>query len=83
MSRKSRFKVYGRLDGSGGGMSGTMIIDRDAGLAHVRPARRRRMYTMPLSMVADMICMRIIHNEVREKRVAKGKRKKLVSRRAP
>ena len=73
--RIARFRVMGVLDGSGGARSGTVTIDRDSGLVHVRPLRRRRVYTMPLSMVADMICMRIITNEVYEKRAAKTKKK--------
>jgi hypothetical protein len=36
------------------------------------------MYTMPLSMVADMVCQRILLNEVADKRAAakkKGRRR--------
>lgn len=74
--RAARFRVMGVLDGSGGIRSGTLTIERVTGLVHVRPFRRRRVYTMPLSMVADMICKRIILNEVHEKRVAKAKKKR-------
>jgi len=73
--RTARFKVMGALDGAGGARAGTVVIDRDSGLVHVRPLRRRRVYTMPLSMVADMICKRIILNEAYEKRAARAKKK--------
>ena len=76
MTRCSRFKVFGRLDGAGGARAGTVLIERAAGLVHVRPHRRKRMYTMPLSMVADMICMRILMNESADRRAAKAKAKK-------
>lgn len=72
----ARFKVFGRLDGAGGARQGTLSIDRAAGLVHVRPYKRQRVYTMPLSMVADMICMRIIMNELADRRAAKAKGKK-------
>lgn len=77
-TRLARFKVSGRLDGAGGLQQGTVLIDRAAGLLHVRPLRRRRFYTMPLSMVADMVCQRIILNELADKRAAakkKGRRR--------
>lgn len=73
--RLARFKVFGRLDGAGGAKAGTILIDRAAGLLHVRPLRRRRVYTMPLSMVADMVCQRILMNEVAEKRASRAKKK--------
>jgi len=74
---KARFKVMGALDGAAGVRSGTVIIERDCGLFHVRPARRRRLYTMPLSMVADMVCKRIILNELHEKKAAKKAKRKV------
>ena len=70
----ARFRVRGVLDGAGGARSGTVVIDRAAGLMHVRPLRSRRVYTMPLSMVADMICKRILMNEVHDKRAARAKK---------
>lgn len=71
----ARFRVMGALDGAGGARSGTVVIDRAAGLLHVRPLRSRRVYTMPLSMVADMVCKRIIMNEMYEKRASRAKKK--------
>lgn len=73
--RCARFKVFGQLDGAGGAKQGTVIVDRVSGLLHVRPFRRKRVYTMPLSMVADMVCKRILMNEVMEKRATKRKTK--------
>lgn len=74
----ARFKVFGRLDGAGGARAGTVVIDRESGLLHVRPFRGRRVYTMPLSMVADMVCQRILMNEVADKRAAVAKSKKRI-----
>jgi hypothetical protein len=74
----------GQLDGAGGARKGTVIIERSAGLLHVRPFRRKRVYTMPLSMVADMVCKRILLNEAAERRAARAsKRRRLVPRRRP
>jgi hypothetical protein len=74
---KSRFKVLGTLDSAGGVRAGTVTIDRASGLLHVRPLRKHREYTMPLSMVADMVVKRIIMNEFLEKqRARKSKHKR-------
>lgn len=70
MSR-SRYRVMGRLDGAGGVRVGTVTIDRTTGILEVRPLRRRRVFSMPLSTVADMVCRAIVVAEVREKRAAK------------
>ena len=70
MSRDAHFRVVARMDNAGGTQEGTVTVDRDAGLVSVRPLRGRRTYTMPLSMVADMICQRIILNEVHDARKA-------------
>ena len=71
--RSASFAVVGVLDGAGGVQRGTVVVERAAGLVHVRPHRRRRVYTMPLSMVADMICKRILFNEAAERRAAKSR----------
>lgn len=52
---KSRYKVYAQLDSAGGKIHGTVIIDRDTKVLHVRPFRRRIQYSMPLSEVADFV----------------------------
>jgi len=71
MSRDAHFRVEARFDAAGGKQEGTVTVDRDAGLVHVRPLRAQRVYTMPLDMVADMICQRIVLNEVRDQKIAK------------
>lgn len=67
----ARFRVSGRLDMASRPSYGTVLIDRSAGLFSVRPLRRRRIYTLPLGTVAEMVCRSIIAVEVREKRAAK------------
>lgn len=79
----ARFKVMGVLDGAGGARSGTVLIDRGANLLHVRPFRRKRLYTMPLGMVEDMVCRRILLNEAAERRAQKARRRRTVPRRRP
>lgn len=77
MSRRvSRFRVLGRLDMAGGAIPGTVEVDRDAGTMGVRPLRRRRVYSLPLSVVATMVCQAIVNAEARQKRAAKGKNRK-------
>lgn len=71
MSRQVRLRIRAHFDSAGGEQEGTIIIDRDAGLLHCRPLRSHRVYTMPLRMVADMICKRIIINETHDERRAK------------
>ena len=68
----AKFKVVGRLDMASRPSVGTVLIDRQAGLFSVRPLRRHKMYTLPLSSVAELVCRSIIAAEVREK---KAKRK--------
>lgn len=74
---KSRFKVTGTFDISGGLQTATVEIDRASGIVSVRPLRRRRAYSLPLAAVAAWICQVIIRGEVRERRAAKrGRRRK-------
>lgn len=75
MSR-SRYRVMGRLDGAGGARVGTVTIDRHTGIFEVRPLRRRRTFSMPLSTVADMVCRAIIFSEMHERRAAKKARRR-------
>jgi hypothetical protein len=74
--RRARFKVIDTLDNAGGVQKGTVEIDRTNNLLIVRPYRKHRTYTMPLGMVATMVCRRIILNELAEKRKAKANKKK-------
>jgi hypothetical protein len=71
----ARFPVTGTLDGAGGRQSGAVLIDRDSGDFSVRPRGRRRLYTMPLSVVASMVCSAIIRSELAEKKALKKARR--------
>ncbi len=65
MSRPAKFRVAGRFD-LPCLQEATVTIDRDAKLFHVRILRRRRVYTMPLSNLAEMVVFKTIvaeHNE--------------------
>lgn len=75
MARLARFKVIARLDMASTPISGTVTIDRDAGLFSVRPKGRRQEYTLPLADVADMVVHRLIQAEVGLKLATKVKRK--------
>lgn len=72
MSR-SRFKIEGRFDGTTGA---TVTIDRGAMLFSVRPLRRRREYTLPLTDVAEMVLWRIVKAEAAAKLELKRKKRK-------
>ena len=50
----------------------TVLIERRIGLVHVRPLRRRRLYTLPLAAVAEMIVARVTRAELLEKRLARA-----------
>jgi len=52
----------------------TVLIDRARGLVSVRPLRRRRLYTLPLATVAEMIVARVVKAEVFAARIEKAKR---------
>lgn len=66
----SKYKIMSVLD-TGRLTRGTVIIDRVAGLFHVRPHKRRRVYTLPLGDVASIIVSKIIKSEVAKARAAK------------
>jgi len=75
--RSAHFRVVGRLDNASKITSGTVTIARGAGLFTVRPARRRRVYELPLSDVATMVVQRILRAEElqrRQERKAKAQR---------
>ena len=71
----SRFEVTGALDSAGGVQDGTVLIDRDAKTFGVRVYKKRRIYTLPLSMVADMVVKSIILAEHRSANPPKQVRK--------
>ena len=71
----NRFRVVARLDLSRP-QEGTVEIDRGSGTLSVRPYRRRRVYTLPLATVAEIVVSRIIKAEVAEKRAARKSRRR-------
>ena len=73
----ARPRVFARLDSASREQWGTVSIDRESGTFAVRPLRRRREYVLPLSVIAEMVCRRIIASEVATKRKAKRTRRKL------
>lgn len=67
--RTARFKVAGKLDRVAGLHLGTVSIDRSSRpVFTVRPLRRRRVYALPLDVVADLVVLKVIAAELREKR---------------
>ena len=68
------FRVVGTLDGAGGVRRGKVTITPD-GFFQVRPFRRRRVFELPLSAVADMVCKRTILAEVKVKRADKKRKR--------
>lgn len=66
----SHFRVVARLD-EAWPQDGTVTVDRHTGLFTVRPKRRRRVYELPLSYVADMVVARVIRAEVQERKAAR------------
>lgn len=73
MGRRSRFRIFERLDLASQAQQGTVTIDRQQGLFSVRPLRRRRIYALPLAFVARMVCRHVIQLELAEKRAARRK----------
>jgi hypothetical protein len=71
---RARFKVIGTLDGAGGHQAGTVEIDRETGDFSVRPHGKQKLYTMPLSVVATMVCRAIVLSEMRETLAAKRRK---------
>lgn len=68
---QARFEVTGALDGTGALQKGTVFIDRETGMVTVRPHRKHTTYTMPLSVVATMICAAELRSRVRDELLAK------------
>ena len=52
----------------------TVTIDRDNGLFSVRPLHKRRVFTLPLATVSEIVVQRILKVEAVEKRRSKVKR---------
>lgn len=70
----ARFKVMGELDGAGGRSPGTVEIDRETGMLYVRRKGKRRRYSMPLGVVATMVCRAEILSEMREAKASRPSR---------
>lgn len=70
----NRYRIVGRLD-MARPQDGTVLVDREAGLFSVRPLRRRRVYTLPLATVAELVCSKIIKAEVAAKRAERKARR--------
>jgi hypothetical protein len=73
-ARPARFRILARLDGNRA-QSGTVTVERAADMFAVRPLRRRRVYALPLSVVAQMVVERVIRAEVLQRRAEKRARK--------
>lgn len=71
----ARFTTTAKFDRVGGSHPGTVSIDRGAGLVTARRLRSRRTYELPLSAVADFVCRTVILSELRDRRLAKEKRR--------
>lgn len=76
MKGRAHFRVVGRLDNAARVVAGTVTIDRSTGLFAVRPLRRRRVYELPLSTVADMVCARMLRAEAFAQRLARAEKRK-------
>jgi hypothetical protein len=70
----SRSRVEGSFDKAGGSQVATVEIDRARGLFSVRPLRSRRVYTLPLSTVAEIVCHRVIITDMPAKKVRSVRR---------
>lgn len=68
--KRARFGVIARLDRPRP-QEGTVTVCRSTGLVSVRPKRRRREYTLPLSVVAEVIVSLVLKAELAERRRAK------------
>jgi len=63
MKRQTKFQVLGSFDGVS---RATLTIDRVAQLVTVRPLRRHKTYTLPLSEVAEHILWKVARLEATE-----------------
>ena len=70
----ARSRIVGRFDAGGTMRPATVILDRGGRLFTVRPYRRRRLYTLPLSAVADRVVWNVVKAEVTIERRAKARR---------
>jgi hypothetical protein len=64
-----QLKVQGRINRSQGA---TVTIDRDRLLVHVRPKGERRLYTLTLETVAEMVVSRVVKDELGKRKAMEG-----------
>ena len=69
----ARFTTIAKFDRAAGTHRGTVMVDRASGLVGARRLRTRRVYELPLGVVADFICRTVLMAELRESREKKGK----------
>lgn len=72
--RIARFKTVARTDKAIPGPV-TVMVDRDSLVFAVRPSRRRRVYTLTLSAVVEIVVAKIVKAEVAAKKAAKKGRR--------
>lgn len=71
--RLARFPITWNFDRS---YAATVLISRGAGTISVRPYKRRKVYTLPLAFVAELIAERVTKAEVAAKiKTRKAKRR--------
>lgn len=63
---KAKFAVKGKFD-CATMQPGSVVIDREQKTFSVRPRGRRRVFTLPLDYVAEIVCCRVIKWEVGNK----------------
>lgn len=76
MARMAHFRVVGKLDHAARVQEGTMSIDRDTGIVHVRPKRRRKVYECTVDALAQVVVQRSIRLEMLERARAKAAKRR-------
>ncbi len=71
--RRARFRLVGRFDGALGATV-TILHDGSDGLVSVRPLRRRREFTLPLSRVARWLVEQVYLVEHAERKRSRRRR---------
>ena len=76
MARPARCRITGRFDAGGVLRPATVILDRGGRLFTVRPYRRRRVYSLPLTTVAEMVVWNVVKADLALERRAKARRRR-------
>jgi len=71
MARLARFRVTALMEFASQLQTATVTVDRASGVVSVRPLRRRRLYTLPLSVIASWLVRSTIRAEQAEKRASR------------